>query len=248
MNKIKVLHLHEMESQKCKLSCSGCYLTSSELEKGNMDRDTLFSILTKDTYLTKTLYLNNLERNINTRINESQLVMDIQNHCQNIFSESKLVTDSISATKLDGEKVRNYSYTDLLISPRNESSIEKSIPTLIESYGKVSILFTVGLDTPALLTKAIKLGVSAVELNIRKPFTSEDIVIYYQLMSYINQISRVSQKELTLRMNTCIDFVNSKKNCANPEDGEWEITTILDSNDFYSCAYTTNKCIAHTKE
>lgn len=241
LNKIKILHLHEMESTNCKLSCKGCYLTEDNLEKGNFTKENLFELLDKETLLTKALYLNNLNRDINSMLNETDLVLEIQELTGNIFKENILVTDSISAGKLDGKLLKSYDFTDVLISPRTEQSVIYSIHKLQAEYGKCSILFTAGVDDVHVLTRAITNGINSVELNIKKPYSIADYMKYQEINTYLMQI--LPDRGIQYRTNTCLEFVTSKKDCSNPENGEWEITSILGQKDMYTCAYTSNKCI-----
>lgn len=236
-----------MESTDCSLSCKGCYLTKGKLQEGKLNKETFLDLLDKDTLLTKALYLNNLPRDINGMLEDSLLVTEITNLVGKPFTENVLVTDSISALKLNANKLSSNLFTDVLISPRSQDSLEKSIKKLKDSFGKCSVLFTVGIDSPLLLPKAIQFGCTAVELNIIKPYTLTNFYEYEQISSYLVPIC--SSKNIDFRRNTCLDFVTQKKDCSNPSNGEWEITTILGRNDFYSCAYTSNSCIAKaTKE
>ena len=242
LNAISILDLHEMESTDCSLSCKGCYLTKDTLQKGNLDKETFLGLLDENTLLTRAIYLNNLPRDINKMLEDSPLVTEISNLVGRPFTENVLVTDSISALKLDGDILRSNSFTDILISPRSSESLEKSIKKLKGSFGRCSVLFTVGVDSPLLLPKAIQLECTAIELNIVKPYTLANFYEYEQMSSYLVQIC--PPKNIEFRRNTCLDFVTDKKDCSNPENGEWEITTILGRSDFYSCAYTSNNCIA----
>lgn len=246
LNKIKILHLHEMESTNCKLSCKGCYLTEDNLEKGNFTKENLFQLIDDKTLLTKALYLNNLNRDINSMLKETDLVLEIQEATSNIFTENVLVTDSLSAIKLDGKLLKSYDFTDVLISPRTEQSMIYSMHKLQSEYGKCSILFTAGVDNPHILTRAITGGINAVELNIKKPYSTSDFMNYQEINTYLMQI--LPNRNIEYRLNTCLDFVTSNKNCSNPDNGEWEITSILGQNDMYTCAYTSNKCIAKFTE
>jgi hypothetical protein len=235
-----------MESTDCSLSCRGCYLTKQKLERGSLKKETFLSLLTKETVLTRAVYLNNLPRDINEMLRDSELCVKISNLVGRPFTENVLVTDSISALRLSGNALRNNCFTDVLISPRTTDSLEKSIPKLKDSFGKCSVLYTVGIDNPMLLPKAIQLGCTAVELNIVKPYTIGNFYEFEQISSYLMQIC--ASKGIDFRRNTCLDFVTQKKNCSNPENGEWEVTTILGRDDFYSCAYTSNKCIARVSK
>lgn len=247
MNKAAYIHLNEMESTACKLACKNCYLTQKKLDKPEMSIGKVFELIGPDTVLTRAYYLNNLDRDPNTKLNKTMLTSAMEEHADKLFSENILVTDSITAQKLDKSKMIRCGFNQLTFSPRTEASALATLEHFKDwnNGTRLSVIHTVGLDNPKFLYEVVLAGIQKIELNISKPYSTETYLDYMKLESILRSLGE--KKSLTIYGDSCLEFVSQGKDCKNPEDREWEITTIEDSNEFYSCSYTTNECIASNK-
>lgn len=243
MNLLKIIHLHEMESNECNLSCRGCYLNKpQEAPENNIDK--LLPLVNQDTILTRAKYLNNLRRDPSSALGLSRLGKLLSNKLNKQFEENILVTDSITLCALTEETLFASSYEKVAFSPR---TLLSSLDVLqrfskLNFQQKLSCLFTVGIDSPKVLAELLRNGLRKVELNIAKPYSSETMFAYFSLEVYLTKYF-ADRKNGMLYSDSCINFKRNNKNCSDPQDGEIEITVIGDSVSYYSCAYSSNRCI-----
>lgn len=235
MGNIDSIQLHEMESPDCNLSCSGCYL-KGYMGGPHMNIHNLLSIIEGKALISvySAFYMNNLDRDPNKATGKSRLLKLLENKgC--MLQKRTLVTDSVTATDLTKKNVFKH-FDELVFSPRNKNSVE----TILSHYKKkpIRILFTVGVDNIDLLHFALENGLKRVEINTRKPVST---TVY---LNYQSLISTLRKKDITLIEDGCIEYVSKGRDCHEPKDGILELTTYIDSNEFYTCAYPSNKCIA----
>lgn len=245
MNQATYIHLNEMESTKCGLSCKGCYLTQSSLEPGTMPIEKLLHIVNPGTVLTRAYYLNYLpDRDPNTKLGKTSLVRQLEEKADAIFAENIMVTDSLTAKSLDKSRLIRNGFNQVTFSPRSHSSALETLNHFRDwnNGTRLSVIFTAGIDNQAILRDLILAGIKKIELNIAKPYSMKTFAEYQGLKLALLVIA--AERGITLLEDSCLDFVASKKNCHNPQDNEWEITVLENSSMAYSCSYTTNTCIA----
>lgn len=244
MQKAKYIHLNEMENTQCNLACKGCYLTQGELKQGNLTEKDILSLIAPGTVLTRAYYLNSLDRDPNTKLDKTPLNLAMEELADAIFSENILVTDSLTAKRLDKSKLIRKGFNQVTFSPRSMSSALETLEHFKDWNNgvRLSVIFTVGLDNPQILKELIKNGIRKIELNIAKPYSTQVFLEYQGYKSLIGMIA--IERDITLLEDSCLDFVSEGKNCTNPDNQEWEITIIENGSYGYSCSYTTNNCIA----
>lgn len=245
MSQAAYIHLNEMESTKCGLSCKGCYLTQSNLETGTMPVEKILELVKPGTVLTRAYYLNYLpDRDPNKKLGKTALVRKLEEKADAIFSENIMVTDSLTAKTLDKSRLIRNGFNQVTFSPRSHSSALEALEHFKDwnNGTRLSVIFTAGIDSQTTLKDLIVAGIKKIELNIAKPYTIKTFMEYQGLKHALLVIA--AERGITLLEDSCLDFVASKKNCHNPEDNEWEITVLEDSSTAYSCSYTTNTCIA----
>jgi hypothetical protein len=247
MNPATYIHLNEMESTACNLACKNCYLTQGEIDIPEMTIEQLLELLDKNTVLTRAYYLNNLERDPNSKLAMTNLMTTMEIQAGSLFSENILVTDSLTAQRLDKDKLTENKFNQLTFSPRSEASALATLAKFRDwnDGTKLSVIHTVGLDSPKTLYELVLDGIKKIELNISKPYSTETYMDYMKLESILRALGE--KKGLTIYGDSCLEFVANGKDCKNPEDREWEVTTIENSGKFYSCSYTSNKCVAINK-
>lgn len=225
----KVLKLHEMETSSCGLSCTDCYLKNSNQSNDKLDYH--LQQLAPECKVYAALYLNYLKRDVNEALKESKLLLSLGNKIQKRI----LVIDSLSAKQLRINALHQNQIREIGISIKN-STLDFTIDKFEDI--EVNLIYTVGIDPIEYISQAIRAGITNIELNIRKPASSKDMVNYISLQ---NQLSEY--KELTIIGDPCVIYVGENKVCSDVSGDTLEITTFLNSKSAYTCMYPTDTCI-----
>lgn len=244
----KYLLLHEMETAECDLGCKGCYLTAGK-EQAHLSERALMKSIAISSYpmpieVHTVFYLNNLERDPHETLMPSRLLKKIKMHGGKIKSR-RLITDSMTMAKWHSV-ILTFNYDEFIISPRNQSSFKEVEEIMASSGKKYRWIYTIGIDSPVNLEPILESQSTAVEVNIKKPWSAEDYLNYKQLGAAIIQTGDDGARQIN--GSACTDYVARGRNCHKPDDESLEITTFKDHNEFYTCAYPTHKCIARMEE
>ena len=230
--KYNILKLHEMETAECKLNCTDCYLKQKQSPNNKLEYyldqlDTEFEVYTS-------LYLNHLDRDINAALKPSSLLQRFGKRVKRRI----LVIDSISAAKLEYEHLEENDITEVGVSIK-QNKLQFSVRDQFKNI-KAVLLFTVGIDTLEFLDNGIRAGFRDIELNIKKPTSIENMLLYTNLL---NKLSNYNGLNVT--SDPCIMHIANKRDCTNPRDNQLEITTFLESTSAYACMYPSTTCIMH---
>jgi hypothetical protein len=233
---IRALKLHVMETEKCDLSCAGCYL--KEPREDGLDwiqiRSEYLAKVDKLDEIGSAFYLNSLDRNVGEAMERYHRFLGL---FQQIFHpdllHKALVTDSITATRMNSEEPALAGFSEFWASCRNLSSVKH----LVNADRKWGFLFTVGTDSLTILDFLFDIPGVKIDLNIRKEYSAMDLTQYYQIL----QIG-LRLKPQDVRGDNCMNYKLNKRDCSKP-DGFLEMTTFLDGKKrFHLCAYPSNKC------
>lgn len=242
----RYLLLHEMETADCNLGCRGCYLKADKdkphLSERALMRSIAISSFPQPIEVHTVFYLNNLTRDPHETLMPSNLLRKIKKHGGAIKSR-RLITDSMTMAAWH-ETILTFNYDEFIISPRNKHSFQEVEAIMSKSGKNYRWIYTIGVDSPVTIEPILESQSSAVEINIKKPWSIEDYVNYSQLTGALVP-GGTTQK---INGSACTNYVAKGRNCHRPEDESLEVTTFKDEEAFYTCAYPTRECIARNEE